>query len=686
MNTKRILLACAAALLPAAAQSLDVKPILGIGNHGDGGPAREALLYGPAGLAEDADGNLYVAEAGAGVIRRILAGGTIERFAGTGTLRDGPEDLPALETDLMRPTALLAAPGGGLLFADLGACRIRKVEPSGEIHNVAGTGHCTASTGLGGFGGGTANRNRLALETEVASVGVMIFDPAGRLVFSDPAGNRIRRIDDDGFLRTIAGTGAGGFSGDGGAASAATFLNPAGLAYDGDGNLYVADGGNCRIRKIDTDGAISSIAGTTRCSTSGAGFPLRAASTAALGIVSGLVWDEANRALIFGVPGQARVTRLLVDEGVMEPIAGNGRVGAVDSAAPLELSANTVTSVLLSNVWGVVFAAERSYLVQRVKDGVAETVAGRWPQLTEYPSAEETPLLAPRGLCRMPHGDLVVADAGAERILTLREPNAVTTAAGRRYPSGYTSTDATAALEASLGGVTHIACGPDGTLFFLDGSRVRKIDAAGILRSVWSGLSDPGGIAIDEAGRVIVSEMSTQQIRRIDPVLDRSDIIAGKGTVGFSGDGAAATTAQMDTPTEIALDRRGNIYFVDSRNRRVRQIGVDGNIRTVAGSRRDFGYDDITGRKATDVGFGTITGLSADADGTLYIAEENRITRVDTEGKIQVLWGFTGEDDDGVPSYRIGPVATADAILATPEGPVISLRQQGRVVRLEVAK
>jgi internalin A len=152
--------------------------------------------------------------------------------------------------------------------------------------------------------------------------------------------------------------------------------------------------------------------------------------------------------------------------------------------------------------------------------------------------------------------------------------------------------------------------------------------------------------------------------------------------VGFSGDGGAATSAQLDTPTEIALDRRGNVYFFDKGNRRVRRIGIDGVIRTVAGSRREFGYDDISGRTATDIGLGTVNGLAADAVGNLFLAESTRVTRVDTNGKIRVIWGFMGEDDNGAGTYRVGPISGADAIAWTPEGPVISMRQEGRIVRL----
>jgi len=113
-------------MMGAGAQTFEVRAVIGGGQRGDGGPAAEALLDGPWGLAEDADGNLYVAESNKGVIRRIRVDGTIERFAGAGLFQDGEGGRTALETHLIRATALLATPAGGVLLADMGAGRLRR--------------------------------------------------------------------------------------------------------------------------------------------------------------------------------------------------------------------------------------------------------------------------------------------------------------------------------------------------------------------------------------------------------------------------------------------------------------------------------------------------------------------------------------------------------------------------------
>ncbi len=136
-----------------------VQPVIGTGSRGDGGSAFNALLDGPAGLAEDSDGNVYISESNAGVIRLVRPNGVIERFAGTGKIANGAAEKPALETDLLHPTVLAVAPDGGLLFADPDACRIRKVLADGTIRDYVGTGRCVGSTGGFPGGGGSSERN-----------------------------------------------------------------------------------------------------------------------------------------------------------------------------------------------------------------------------------------------------------------------------------------------------------------------------------------------------------------------------------------------------------------------------------------------------------------------------------------------------------------------------------------------
>ena len=217
------------------------------GFTGDGGPAIEAQLSFPRGVALDAAGNLYIADLENQRIRRVDGSGTISTFTGGGdALGDGG---PAVEARLTFPEGMTVDATGSLFIADL-THRIRRVDPSGIITTVAGT----RERGYSGDGG-PAIRARLN-----SPVGLAV-DAAGNLLIADSHNHRIRRVDPSGAISTIAGTGEPGFAGDGGPAAEAQLHNPQDVALDAAGNLYIADKLNHRIRKVDASGTISTIAG-----------------------------------------------------------------------------------------------------------------------------------------------------------------------------------------------------------------------------------------------------------------------------------------------------------------------------------------------------------------------------------------------------------------------------------------
>ena len=228
-----------------------ITTIAGTGSRGftgDGGPAAEARLSFPRGVAVDAAGNLYIADFENHRVRRVDPSGTITTFAGGGdALGDGG---PAVQARLGLPDGLAVDAAGNLYIADIVA-RIRRVDPSGTISTIAGTGE----RGFAGDGG-PASEARLNHPAGVA------VDDAGNLYIVDKQNLRIRRVDSSGRITTVAGSGEEGFAGDGGPAVEAKLNYPAGVAVDAAGNLYIADFQNNRIRKVDPSGIITTIAGT----------------------------------------------------------------------------------------------------------------------------------------------------------------------------------------------------------------------------------------------------------------------------------------------------------------------------------------------------------------------------------------------------------------------------------------
>jgi len=222
------------------------------GYSGDGGPAIHAKLNDPIGIVEDMSGNLYIADEQNARVREVSSRGIITTIAGGGDRRvaNAPDGTPATELRLSHPSYLALDRRGDLYLSDFLANVVIAVHPSGRITHVAGTGRA----GFSGDGG-PATRARLDFPTGLA------LDQRGRLLISDTFNNRIRRVDGDGVITTIAGTGKPGYAGDGGPAVNAQLNATAGLALDARGRVVIADQGNNAIRRIANDGIISTVAG-----------------------------------------------------------------------------------------------------------------------------------------------------------------------------------------------------------------------------------------------------------------------------------------------------------------------------------------------------------------------------------------------------------------------------------------
>ncbi len=235
------------------------------GYSGDGGPAVHAQLASPHGTALDRHGNIYIADLKNDRIRKVDAStGIITTVAGNGEHGYSGDGGPATEAMLASPIAVTASPKGDLYIADHRNSRIRKVDAAtGIIATVAGTGEQDFRGD-----GGPATQAAISLPRDVA------LDAAGTLYIADGANNRIRRVARNGTITTIAGTGRTEFSGDGGPASKANLSMPYSIALDSDGNLYIVDTGNYRVRKIDAStGIITTVAGNGSYGFSGDGGP-----------------------------------------------------------------------------------------------------------------------------------------------------------------------------------------------------------------------------------------------------------------------------------------------------------------------------------------------------------------------------------------------------------------------------
>jgi hypothetical protein len=218
---------------------------------GDGGQATAASLDAPSGGSMTADGGYLIADANNNAIRRVAPDGTITTVVGNGGAAFGGDGGPAGGAQVRFPYDVVVQPDGGYLIADADNNRIRRVAPDGTITTVAGGGGASPGDG------GPATGAQL-----VKPSGVALTADGGYLI-ADTFANRVRKVSLDGTITTVAGTGATGFSGDGGPATVATLNHPSRVAVEADGSFVIADQANQRLRRVTTDGTITTVAGTT---------------------------------------------------------------------------------------------------------------------------------------------------------------------------------------------------------------------------------------------------------------------------------------------------------------------------------------------------------------------------------------------------------------------------------------
>ncbi|HUE00088.1 MAG TPA: IPT/TIG domain-containing protein [Bryobacteraceae bacterium] len=315
------------------------------GYSGDGGPATQAEINRVVGLATDAAGNIYLADQNNNRVRRVDTKGVITTFAGTGAAGYSGDGGPAAQAELSGPLGVCVAPSGAIYVNDYGNERIREISTSGIITTVAGNG----STGNSGDGGpATAAEFVIPIRCAV--------DLSGNLFIVDQGAFRVRKVDSSGTITAYAGTGAQGFSGDGGPATQAEMNNPTWVTVDAAGNLYVTDQFNFRIRLINAaSGTITTVAGNGDNAFAGDGGP---ATQASLGYPGGTVVDPTGA--LFIVDGSNNRIRE-VSGGVITTVAGTGPAGYTgDGGAPLQAELNSPFPITLDSA-GNLYVGDGDY-------------------------------------------------------------------------------------------------------------------------------------------------------------------------------------------------------------------------------------------------------------------------------------------------------------------------------------
>ncbi len=557
------------------------------GFDGDGGAATRARLFDPTGIAISSTGDVYVADRQNHRIRRISPEGTIMTVAGTGTAGFTGDGISALEAALNLPGGVGLDSSGRVVIADTGNSRLRVVEPTGLIRTLAGTGK------FGYNGEGVA-----ADEANLIGPWSVVGGPAGEVVFSEPGGNRVRRIGRDGKVYTVAGTGALGSTGDGGLATKARLASPQGVALDAEGGILIADTLSSRIRRVGTDGIINAVAGTGALGFSGDGGQATAAS---LVLPEGVAIVHDGGFVVFDSYND-RVRR--VDAAnIINTIAGRARYGSSGDGGPGTLATFVSPRGGAYGSDGSFYIGEAgSHRVRRLlNDGTVVHIAGSGNRGFSGDGGPATAanLAYPSDVAVDALGNVFVSDTGNHRIRMIASDGVITTFAGTGTPGGVG--DGGPALSAQLLWPRGLVFDVDGNLYVADqgNRRVRRIDTDGIIQSV-AGTGEPGsdgdggpalaaklnnpeGLALDAAGNLFISDPNSSRVRKIslDGVIQT---VAGSGVRGFGGDGGQATAAQLDMPSGLAVGLDGTLYIADYGNHRIRSVAPGGIIQSYAGS------------------------------------------------------------------------------------------------------
>jgi uncharacterized protein (TIGR03437 family) len=638
---------------------------------GDDGPATSAHLSDPSSVAVDSAGNLYIADTFNQRIRKV-SGGVITTFAGGGSSMG--DNGPPTSAQLSNPTGLAVDSRGSLYIAE--GNRVRRVS-NGVITTAAGNG----TAGNSGDGG-PATSAQLNHPSGIA------VDSAGNLYIADTGNNAVRQVS-NGVITTVAGNGTGGYSGDNAPATGSQLSGPYGVAVDPTGNLYITDTGNNRVRKV-TGGVITTFAGggplqsTATQSPSCAAYPSGFVPFASLFSLSTpnsdgdqlLVGNPANYAAIKNLPlpavpnqqfcgpvtlasgytGQAYVPTS--DERTGYYLGGFGEV--IDPLANLPFPGSIIPTSRLSGV-----------LAWRIRVGPSDNGPPTSAQLNQ-----------PHGIAINSNGSLYVADYGNARIRQVSN-GVITTAAGNGASclAGGEGGSPTGVLLLAPSAVT---VDPAGSVYISeDGSqRIREV-SNGVISTVaggghWDGdnvsatsaaLNYPYGTAVDSTGNLYIADSLHNSVRKVSGGVITT--VAGSGTPGFSGDGGPATSAQLNTPSSVAVDSAGNLYIADYKNDRVRKV-TGGVITTVAFTGTP-GFSGDNG-PATSAQLSAPVSVAVDSAGNLYIADahlntssgpiySDRILKV-SNGVITTVAGGGSSLADG------GPATSA---LFTPIGIAVDL-------------
>ena len=614
------------------AQTGIITTIAGTGQPGynrDNIQATQATLYDPMGVAFDLKGNLYFCDEGNVRIRRIDAKtGLITTVAGNGKRADTIVGTPALKASFQTPTDVAVDADGNIYVSTYYIQNaIWKINAkTGLVEIFAGD----TAGGIGNFGG-FGGDDGPAVNAKLSQPYGIALDKEGNLYIADMSNHRVRKVDaKTKRITTVAGNGRWGFGGDGGKATKASLYSPQYVHVDSQGNLYISDWGNCRVRKVSSQtGIITTVAGTMNWGFNGDNIP---AIRAELHYLKGLTTDVAGN-LYIADWGNGRIRKVDGKTGIITTFAGRA---APDKVHATESYLRTPTNIATDSLGNLYIATFRRVRKVDAQTGIITSLR----LSNDYPK------------------EVTVDSKDNLYVVYTRFVSKVNTKTGKEVPiagdggAGFGG-DNVKAVRTSLNGARDIAFDSVGNLYIADSGnhRIRKVDfESGIITTVAgtgnfgfdgdgvaankASLAQPYGIAIDSKDNLYIADTYNHRVRKVDTKMGIITTIAGNGPNGafhggFAGDGGPATESMLDTPIDLAFDGKDNLYIADKHNNRIRRIDAKTGIITTIAGNGEAGFSG-DGGDATEAKLSLPEGIWIDLSGNLYIADtgNNRIRLV----------------------------------------------------------
>lgn len=607
------------------------------GFSGDGGPAWKASFNFPAGLCLDNQGNLLVADRNNHRVRRIDRSGIVTTVAGSGKADMGGDGGPAIKAHLNYPSDLVCDGKGNLYISDRSNNRIRKVDSQGVISTVAGL-------GLPEYGGDFG----LAVDAFLKYPFGIDLDKKGNLYIADRGNNRVRKVDPQGVITTVAGDGTHFFSGDYGPATRASLAFPTDVVVDDAGNLYIADRNNNRIRRVDPLGIMTTVMGLGRYEYNGDN---EIASETTLHLPFSLTLSPDHKLIIVD-RSHFRVRSVDLKSFVVATVAGNGKAwfrgdGGPGTGATLEFP----SGIGVDSKGNVIFSDKMHNRLRFInRKEYIYTLAGTGQQGNEGDGgpADEASLYLPDSLVVDRKDNIYFASPqGSSRFVRkIDAEGTITRFAGNGVLGD--QGDGGPAVQASFGVIQDMAVDRQGNVYLVDltNRKIRIVDTRGTVSTLapkgWKQIVDeeihPNGIAISESGDIYISDSGSSKIRRIGRD-QRVTTFAGNGEFEDSGDGGLAIQAGIRSPGGLAFSPDGELFIAEETSHRIRKITQDGRIVPVAGTGlAGYGGD---GGQATQAQMKSPFRMVFDTEGNLYFSDRDnhRIRKVDTRGIISTVAG-----------------------------------------------